>query len=48
MVLISCNWDIKEDSGKVHSEMLSVDDFQQIRRDVNASFYTIPVIMRIL
>jgi radical SAM superfamily enzyme YgiQ (UPF0313 family) len=39
---------IQEESGKVYSDMLSVDDLQQIRRDVNASFFTLPVILRIL
>ncbi len=28
--------------------MLSVDDLQQIRRDVNASFFTVPLILRVL
>lgn len=42
------DYHIEEDSGKVYSDMLSVDDLQQIRRDVNASFFTIPVILRIL
>jgi len=42
------NYHIEEDSGKVYSDMLSVDDLQQIRRDVNASFFTMPVIMRVL
>lgn len=39
---------IQEDSGKVYSDHLSVDDLQQIRRDVNSSFFTLPVILRIL
>ncbi|MBU2498215.1 MAG: B12-binding domain-containing radical SAM protein [Proteobacteria bacterium] len=42
------NYHIEEDSGKVYSHMLSVDDLQQIRRDVNSSFFTIPVILRVL
>ena len=42
------NYHIEEDSGKVYSDMLSVDDLQQIRRDVNASFFTMPVLMRVL
>jgi radical SAM superfamily enzyme YgiQ (UPF0313 family) len=42
------NYRIEEDSGKVYSDMLSVDDLQQIRRDVNSSFFTIPVILRVL
>ena len=39
---------IEDESGKVYSDMLSVDDLQQIRRDVNASFFTVPVILRVL
>ena len=39
---------IEEESGKVYSDMLSVHDLQQIRRDVNASFFTVPVILRVL
>jgi anaerobic magnesium-protoporphyrin IX monomethyl ester cyclase len=42
------DYHIEEDSGKVYSDMLSVEELQQIRRDVNASFFTIPVIMRVL
>ena len=42
------HYHIQEDSGKVYSDMLSLDDLQQIRRDVNASFFTLPVIFRIL
>ena len=42
------NYHIEEDSGKVYSDMLPVDDLQQIRRDVNASFFTVPVILRVL
>jgi radical SAM superfamily enzyme YgiQ (UPF0313 family) len=42
------NYHIDEESGKVYSDTLSLDDLQQIRRDVNASFFTIPVILRIL
>ena len=42
------NYHIEEDSGKVYSNMLSVDDLQQIRRDVNSSFFTIPAILRVL
>lgn len=48
MVRNSNNYHIEEGSGKVYSDMLSVDDLQQIRRDVNASFFTIPVILRVL
>jgi radical SAM superfamily enzyme YgiQ (UPF0313 family) len=39
---------IEEGSGKVYSDVLSVEELQQIRRDVNASFFTVPVILRIL
>ncbi|MBW1999344.1 MAG: B12-binding domain-containing radical SAM protein [Deltaproteobacteria bacterium] len=42
------NYHIDEDSGKVFSDSLSLDDLQQIRRDINASFFTIPVILRVL
>ena len=42
------NYHIEEDSGKVYSDILSVDDLQQIRRDVNTSFFTMPVILRVL
>ncbi|MFC1867681.1 B12-binding domain-containing radical SAM protein [Thermodesulfobacteriota bacterium] len=42
------NYYIEERSGKVYSDMLSVDELQQIRRDVNVSFFTVPVILRIL
>ncbi len=42
------NYHVDEESGKVYSDRLSLDDLQQIRRDVNASFFTIPVILRIL
>lgn len=42
------NYHIEEKSGKVYSDMLSVDELQQIRRDVNISFFTVPVILRIL
>jgi radical SAM superfamily enzyme YgiQ (UPF0313 family) len=39
---------IEENSGKVYSDMLSIDELQQIRREIYASFFTIPVILRIL
>jgi len=42
------HYHIEEDSGKVYSDMLSVEDLQQIRRNVNASFFTMPVILRVL
>ncbi|MFC1495060.1 B12-binding domain-containing radical SAM protein [Thermodesulfobacteriota bacterium] len=42
------NYHIEEASGKVYSDILSVDELQQIRRDVNISFFTVPVILRIL
>ena len=48
MVANSNNYHIEEDSGKVYSDMLSVDDLQQIRRDVNASFFTVPLILSVL
>ncbi len=42
------NYHIEEESGKVYSDMMSLEELQQIRRDVNASFFTIPVILRVL
>jgi radical SAM superfamily enzyme YgiQ (UPF0313 family) len=48
MVINLNNYHIDEESGKVYSDRLSLDDLQQIRRDVNASFFTIPVILRVL
>lgn len=42
------DYHIEPDSGKVYSDKLSVEDLQQIRRDVNASFFTIPVILRVV
>lgn len=42
------NYHIEGESGKVYSDMLSVDDLQQVRRDVNASFFTLQVILRVL
>jgi radical SAM superfamily enzyme YgiQ (UPF0313 family) len=42
------NYHIEVDSGKAYSDMLSVSDIQQIRRDVYRSFFTVPVILRLL
>ncbi|MDY6905647.1 MAG: radical SAM protein [Thermodesulfobacteriota bacterium] len=42
------DYHIEPESGKVYSDHLSVEALQQIRRDVNASFFTAPVIFRIL
>jgi radical SAM superfamily enzyme YgiQ (UPF0313 family) len=42
------SYHIEEESGKVYSDRLSIEDLQQIRRDVNASFFTVPVILRVL
>ncbi|MBW1700509.1 MAG: B12-binding domain-containing radical SAM protein [Deltaproteobacteria bacterium] len=42
------DYHIEEDSGKVYSDMLSIDELQQIRRDIYSSFFTIQVILRIL
>ena len=42
------NYHIEGGLGKVYSDMLSVDDLQQIRRDVYRSFFTLPVILRVL
>ena len=40
------DYHIEEGSGKVYSDLISLEELQQIRRDVNASFFTIPVILR--
>ncbi|GEM_PF-275221 len=40
------DYHIEESSGKVYSNILTLDELQQLRRDVNASFFTLPVIMR--
>ena len=42
------DYHIEEGSGKVYSDMISLKELQHIRRNVMASFYTIPVILRIL
>ena len=42
------NYHIEEGSGKVYSEMISLKQLQQIRRAVNASFFTVPVVLRVL
>ncbi|MBN2437655.1 MAG: hypothetical protein JXL20_03550, partial [Deltaproteobacteria bacterium] len=42
------HYHIQEDSGKVYSDELSLDELQQIRRDVNASFFNLSVVLRIL
>jgi radical SAM superfamily enzyme YgiQ (UPF0313 family) len=42
------DYHVEEGSGKVYSDAMSVAELQQIRRNVNASFFTIPVILRIL
>ena len=42
------DYHIEEGSGKVYSDMISLRKLQQIRREVYASFFTIPVILRIL
>jgi radical SAM superfamily enzyme YgiQ (UPF0313 family) len=42
------NYHIEEGSGKVYSDLLSVDELQQIRRDVNNYFFTITTILRVL
>lgn len=38
---------IEASSGKVYSDWLSVEELQQIRRDVYAGFFSIPVILRL-
>jgi hypothetical protein len=42
------DYPIEEGSGKVYSDMISLKQLPQIRRNVNASFFTIPVILRII
>jgi len=42
------DYHIEEGSGKVYSDMIPLQELQQIRRDVSASFLTIPVILRVL
>jgi radical SAM superfamily enzyme YgiQ (UPF0313 family) len=39
---------IEEGSGKVYSDRISLNELQQIRRDIYASFLTLPVILQIL
>jgi anaerobic magnesium-protoporphyrin IX monomethyl ester cyclase len=40
------NYHIEERSGKIYSDQLSLEDLQQIRRQIYASFYTTPLILR--
>jgi radical SAM superfamily enzyme YgiQ (UPF0313 family) len=42
------NYHIEGGSGKIYSDQLSLDDLQDIRRQVYASFYTIPLILTVL
>jgi anaerobic magnesium-protoporphyrin IX monomethyl ester cyclase len=42
------NYHVDRESGKVFSDTLSLEDLQQIRRHVNASFFTVPQIVRVL
>jgi len=42
------DYHIDQESGKVYSDKIPLQELQQIRRGVNASFFTIPVILRIL
>lgn len=42
------DYHIEEGSGKVYSDGISLEELQQIRRRVNASFFTVPVILRII
>lgn len=41
------NYHIEEASGTVYSDMLSVKELKRIRRDVNASFFTLPAVLRL-
>ena len=42
------DYHIDPESGKVFSENIPLQELQQVRRDVNASFFSIPVILRVL
>ena len=42
------NYHIDRESGKVFSDMMSLEELQQMRRDINASFFTIPQVLRVL
>lgn len=42
------NYHIEEASGKVFSDLLSAEELQQIRRDVYAAFFSIPVILQVV
>ena len=42
------DYHIEEGSGKVYSDTISLKELQHIRRNVMASFFTIPMILRIL
>ena len=42
------DYHIEEGSGKVYSDRISLKELQHIRRNVMASFFTIPIILRIL
>jgi radical SAM superfamily enzyme YgiQ (UPF0313 family) len=42
------DYHIEEGSGKVYSDRISLKELQQIRRDIYASFFTLPLILQIL
>ncbi len=42
------DYHIEEGSGKVYSDTISLKELQHIRRNVMASFFTVPMILRIL
>ncbi len=42
------DYHVEEGSGKVYSDQISLKALQQIRRDIYASFFTVPVVLRIL
>jgi anaerobic magnesium-protoporphyrin IX monomethyl ester cyclase len=42
------DYHVEQDTGKVYSDQLSVAELQQIRRNVNASFFSVPLILRVL
>jgi anaerobic magnesium-protoporphyrin IX monomethyl ester cyclase len=47
MVKDHADYHIEPGSGRVYSDMVSVDDLQQIRRDVNTSFFSPAQILRL-
>jgi len=42
------NYHISRESGRVFSDMLSLEELQKIKRDIITSFFTVPQILRVL